>query len=112
MQHWATTSQRSSSDTLRPRHSRRSGRRCGLPQARALLDDAQPAAPPSDRNVGSETAVFKLEGDTRIVTFGGRTAYHSDLKGFRYLALLLAKPDREIHVLDMVAAEQGRAPVE
>jgi hypothetical protein len=32
-----------------------------------------------------------------------------DLKGMRYLARLLADPNREYHVLDLVAAETGRA---
>jgi hypothetical protein len=32
-----------------------------------------------------------------------------DLKGMRYLARLLAEPDREYHVLDLVAAQTGRA---
>ena len=33
-----------------------------------------------------------------------------DLKGFRYLARLLAEPEREFHVLDLVSVEQGTLP--
>jgi hypothetical protein len=48
------------------------------------------------------TAVFRLEGDTRTVSFAGRTVLLQDLKGMRYLARLLAEPDREFHALDLV----------
>jgi hypothetical protein len=41
------------------------------------------------------------------VTFEGRTVRVRDLKGMRYLARLLAEPGRELHVLDLVAAETG-----
>jgi cytochrome c-type biogenesis protein CcmH/NrfG len=40
--------------------------------------------------------------------FEGRTVRVRDLKGMRYLAQLLAKPGREFHVLDLVAAETGQ----
>ena len=33
-----------------------------------------------------------------------------DLKGFRYIARLLADPGREFHVLDLVAVEAGSVP--
>ena len=41
--------------------------------------------------------------------FDGHTVRVRDLKGMRYLARLLADPGREYHVLDLVAAETGRA---
>ena len=41
------------------------------------------------------------------MSFEGRTVQVRDLKGIRYLARLLAGPDREFHVLDLVAAESG-----
>jgi hypothetical protein len=34
-----------------------------------------------------------------------------DLKGFRYIARLLAEPGREFHVLDLVAVDGGSIPV-
>lgn len=58
----------------------------------------------------SPSATFRLEGDTRTVEFDGRNAALRDLKGFRYLARLLAEPDREFHVLDLVAVEAGSLP--
>ena len=67
-------------------------------------------APPTDDAGPERTAVFRLEGDTRTVRFGGEAVLLRDLKGFRYLARLLTAPGRELHVLDLVAAEQGTLP--
>ena len=82
-------------------------------QARSLLD----GGPLPDRthgaaqdNPASEPATFRLDGDTRTVLFAGEAALIGDLKGFRYLARLLAEPGREFHVLDLVAVEQGTLP--
>jgi len=55
-----------------------------------------------------ETNVFRREGDYWSVVFDGRTVRVRDLKGMRYLAQLLAHPGREVHVLDLVAAETGQ----
>ena len=55
---------------------------------------------------------FRREGDYWSIVFEGRTVRVRDLKGMRYLARLLAHPGREFHVLDLVAAENGIAPVE
>jgi hypothetical protein len=49
--------------------------------------------------------VIRRDGDYWSVVFDGRTVRIRDLKGVRYLARLLAFPDRELHVLDLVAAE-------
>jgi hypothetical protein len=57
------------------------------------------------------TASFTLDGDTRTISFQGRTALVRDLKGLRYLARLLAEPGRELHALDLVAADRGNLPV-
>lgn len=56
--------------------------------------------------------VFRLDGDTRTVAFAGRTVLLRDLKGMRYLARLLAVPDREFHVLDLLAGDAGAAPLD
>ncbi len=61
--------------------------------------NAQPAADGS----------LRREGDYWSVVFEGRTVRMRDLKGMRYLALLLAEPGREFHVLDLVAAENPSA---
>ena len=41
------------------------------------------------------------------MAFAGQTVRLRDRKGLRYLARLLAAPGREVHVLDLVAAERG-----
>ena len=41
------------------------------------------------------------------MTFEGHTTQVRDRKGMRHLARLLASPGREIHVLDLVAADAG-----
>ncbi len=56
------------------------------------------------------SSVFRCEGDTRTVTFDGQTALIRDLLGLRYLERLLAEPNREFHVLDLVAVERGSLP--
>jgi tetratricopeptide (TPR) repeat protein len=56
----------------------------------------------------SDLNTFCREGDYWSVVFEGRTVRVRDLKGIRYLARLLADPGRELHVLDLVAAESGR----
>ena len=57
----------------------------------------------NDRTV----VTFALEGNQRTIEFDGRSTPLRDLKGFRYLARLVADPGREFHVLDLVAAEEG-----
>jgi tetratricopeptide (TPR) repeat protein len=80
-------------------------------RARALLaGEAAGAGAAAPDEPAAEEGVFRLDGDTRTITFGGRTTVLRDLKGFRYLARLLADPDREFHVLDLVAVEQGTLP--
>lgn len=54
--------------------------------------------------------VFRREGDYWTIAFEGRTVLIRDLKGLRYVARLLADPARELHVLDLVAAERMTPP--
>lgn len=53
---------------------------------------------------------FRCEGDTRTISFNGETVVLNDLKGLRYLERLLAEPNREFHVLDLLAVERGSLP--
>ncbi|MDZ7680005.1 MAG: hypothetical protein U5K29_15805 [Acidimicrobiales bacterium] len=75
------------------------------------LDDLLTAerSPAQTGDADAAVATFRLDGDMRTVAFAGRTTLVRDLKGFRYLARMLAEPDREFHVLDLVAAEQGNS---
>ena len=84
-------------------------------EARSLVVTKAPTEPMVPGGAGEsgetgESAGFRLEGDNRIVRYAGRTVPVRDLKGFRYLARLLAEPGREFHVLDLVAVEQGTLP--
>ena len=74
-----------------------------LQAARAILDRIEVAT-----SAATETNVFRREGDYWLLVFEGRTERVRDLKGFSYLARLLAHPGREFHVLDLVAAETGQ----
>jgi tetratricopeptide (TPR) repeat protein len=62
----------------------------------------------ADEQPTASVNAFRREGDYWSVVFEGHTVRVRDLKGMRYLARLLAEPDREYHVLDLVAAETGR----
>ncbi len=53
---------------------------------------------------------FSCEGDTRTISYDGATVLMRDLKGLRYLERLLADPNREFHVLDLLAVERGPLP--
>ncbi|MEO6660697.1 MAG: hypothetical protein ABIN44_10375 [Burkholderiaceae bacterium] len=57
----------------------------------------------------AEENVFHREGEYWTVVFQGQTMRLRDLKGLRYLARLLAHPERDFHVLEMVADETGSA---
>lgn len=58
----------------------------------------------------SEVAVFRAIGGLRTVRFRGDEVVVRDLVGFRHIERLLAAPGREVHVLDLVAAERAAAP--
>lgn len=81
--------------------------------ARTILDGIEvapmetPPTPVQAPDAGGN--VFRREGDYWLVVFDGHTVRARDLKGMRYLARLLAQPGRELHVLDLVAAESGAA---
>lgn len=51
--------------------------------------------------------VFVLEGKLRRVDFRGRPATLPEAKGLRDLAVLLARPGHEVHVLELVEATGG-----
>lgn len=78
-------------------------------QAEALLADAL-SSPPSSPSMQAGIGTFKCDGDTRTISYDGRTILMGDLKGFRYVQRLLADPGREFHVLDLVAVENGSLP--
>ena len=81
-------------------------------QAANLVLDGIRAAPKMVQAAPDEARnVFRRDGDYWSLEFAGSTAHVRDLKGMRYLARLLGEPSRELHVLDLVAAETiGVAP--
>ncbi len=73
-------------------------------RARSLLEGSETPAP-----VGSpRPSVFRREGDYWSIAFGGRAFRLKDLKGLRYLARMLAEPEREFHVLDLAGGQLDR----
>jgi AAA ATPase domain len=53
------------------------------------------------------TARFTRDGDFWTISYEGETTRLGDLKGLRYIALLLAAPRSDLHVLELVAAAEG-----
>ena len=74
-----------------------------LARGRAPADSVQQGG-------GARGCVFRCHGDTRTITFAGRTVLVKDLKGMRYLERLLSEPGREFHALDLVTVERGALP--
>jgi hypothetical protein len=66
------------------------------------------ARPGSISSVASSSeGTFRLEGDYWTVELDGVTTRHKDIKGLRHLSHLLARPGRELHVLELVGLERG-----
>jgi hypothetical protein len=57
---------------------------------------------------GDGEACFAREGDFWTLAYAGETTNLRDVKGLRYIACLLAGPGREVHVLELVAAVEGK----
>jgi len=55
----------------------------------------------------SETVAFRREGEFWTITYRGATFRLKDAKGLHYLAYLLARPGKRIHVLDLIEAVEG-----
>jgi tetratricopeptide (TPR) repeat protein len=74
----------------------------GLPQRRRRPTGAAPALP----------NVFRREGEYWAVAYEGDAFRLKDSKGLRYIAHLLAMPGRDVHALELAAAERGGARAE
>lgn len=80
----------------------------------AALDAEMGITPPPDPSAVTAPAAagetpnsFFPEGDVWVLTYDGTTVRLAHRKGLGDLAQLLARPDQEIHVLDLVAAAEG-----
>jgi predicted ATPase len=79
--------------------------RRALAQVRAASPDAPPEAPHADASGGLDgDAVFMRSGDLWEVRFAGATVHIQTSKGMEDLAVLLARPGREVHCLELAGA--------
>jgi hypothetical protein len=81
-------------------------------EAYELLDaagtDAGPACSPATE-APAEVRLFRKEGDFWTIAYEGSVIRLKDAKGLGYLAYLLGRPRREVHVLDLFSAVEGNA---
>jgi hypothetical protein len=70
------------------------------------LDDTTSKARARSRSA----SVFRQEGEYWTVAYHGHVVRLRDAKGLHHLSELLTRPGHEIHVLELVAATEGRAP--
>jgi tetratricopeptide (TPR) repeat protein len=47
---------------------------------------------------------MRLDGDIRFISYGGKSTSLKDSKGLELLALLISRPNMEVHVLDLVGS--------
>ncbi|MBA2633727.1 MAG: AAA family ATPase [Chloroflexi bacterium] len=84
--------------------------RLGMTALQVSIGDAtDPNADQPIREAWS-TATFRREGEYWTIRFGGAPFRVRDMKGMRHLARLLAEPGRELHALDLAAAERPNSP--
>jgi hypothetical protein len=95
------------------------GRTLGMAAAAEKIQTLQAAQAggPSQPGTGATAAVaeasrnlFRREGEYWTVIFDGAVVRLRDAKGLRHLARLLAHPGRELHTVDLEAAERPPAP--
>ena len=92
--------------------------RLGVTGSGAPLPFAPPASgtgssdTPAGQALGprSPSARFTRHATGWHISFGSDDVALPDSKGLAYLYQLLSVPDREVHVLDLVAAHEGRGP--
>ncbi|MBW3652967.1 MAG: hypothetical protein KY433_05105, partial [Actinobacteria bacterium] len=78
---------------------------------REQLHEAPPEAPlpPHGASAASGQSTLRRIGDVWTIEHRGRTLHVSDGRGVRLLALLLERPNTEVHSLELVAALEGSA---
>jgi tetratricopeptide (TPR) repeat protein len=90
--------------------ARESHRRIGLVGEPPPLAGAPESHPPTETSTAT-AATLVCEGATWAVTFVGRTRRLRDSKGLRDLAALLARPEQEMHCLELIGgADVGAQP--
>ncbi len=86
----------------------RIGERAATLRAQVSAEPDAEAAPGTTGLPAGEATLQRV-GDVWTITYDGRTIRLSDGRGVRLLALLLERPGREVHSLDLVAAVDGAA---
>jgi hypothetical protein len=83
----------------------------GVVEAIRALRAPEAAAPEAAANAAPEAAAntFRREGEYWTVAFDGSVVHLKDSKGLRHLARLLANPGRELHAVDLEAADGSPA---
>lgn len=79
----------------------------GLVALEAVLADRPGVADSEKYRIDAAPAKFRRDGEYFSVAFEGNAFQLRDTKGMRYLAVVLASPGKEIHVLDLVSAVEG-----
>jgi hypothetical protein len=80
--------------------ARAAHRRVGLVGDPPPLATAQHGAPPTTATVA--TASLVREGHAWAASYGGRTARLRDSKGLRDIAVLVARPEQDVHCLELM----------
>ena len=83
--------------------ARRLSEDLGLP---GILERVSALAAPQPERIESE-ARFAREGEFWTIAYDGTTMRLGDVKGLRHIAVLLASPGVDVHVLELVAAMDG-----
>jgi hypothetical protein len=74
----------------------------GLLERAAALATPTPAAPQA-----APAAVFRREGEIWSIGYDGTAFSLRDVKGLRYIALLLGSPGRELHAVELAQTVEG-----
>ncbi len=77
-----------------------------------VAGQARPARPSPASTMADTSAVLEREGDVWRLVFAGAEARVKATKGVAILARLLDKPGQDVHVLDLVHPDGGRAKVD
>ncbi len=80
-------------------------------QLRSMGEEVAGTAPPAAAASPEppRPSIFRREGEYWSISFEGESFRMKDVKGLHHIARLLAHPGREIHAMELVALEEGRA---
>jgi hypothetical protein len=84
--------------------ARRNAEPASVPGSRepAVPPEPSETSEPAESSEPTDGAELLSEGDTWAITYAGKTRRLRDSKGLRDLAVLLSRPDEEVHCLELV----------